>query len=76
MGNKKRIDMWTALSFTVLALFVLFLLYPLWGLLRQAVVGPRGGVTLEYFSRFFEYRYYSSTIINSLKVSSAITIVT
>ena len=76
MGNKKKFDMWTVLSFTVLGLFVLFLLYPLWGLLRQAVVSPKGQVTFEYFTRFFEYRYYSSTIINSLKVSSAITIVT
>lgn len=76
MGTKKKVDMWTILSFSVLGLFVLFLLYPLWGLLRQAVLSPRGELTLDYFKRFFEYRYYSSTIINSLKVSTAITLVT
>ena len=68
--------MWTILSFSVLGLFGLFLLYPLWGLLRQAVLSSGGELTLDYFKRFFEYRYYSSTIINSLKVSTAITLVT
>ena len=76
METKKKLDMWTILSFTVLGLFALFLLYPLWGLLRQSVVSPKGQITLEYFQRFFAYRYYSSTIINSLKVSTAITLAT
>jgi len=42
METKKKLDMWTILSFTVLGLFALFLLYPLWGLLRQSVVSPKG----------------------------------
>lgn len=68
--------MWTVVSLTLLGLFALFLLYPLWGLLRQSVLNAQGEFTLEYFQRFFSYRYYTITIVNSLKVSAAITLVT
>ena len=76
MGAKRRFDMWTVVSLTLLGLFALFLLYPLWGLLRQSVLNAQGEFTLEYFQRFFSYRYYTITIVNSLKVSAAITLVT
>ena len=50
MGAKRRFDMWTVVSLTLLGLFALFLLYPLWGLLRQSVLNAQGEFTLEYFS--------------------------
>lgn len=76
MGAKRRFDIWTVVSLATLGFFALFLLYPLWGLLRQSVLNPQGQFTLEYFKRFFQYRYYTITITNSIKVSLAITVVT
>ena len=40
------------------------------------MLNAQGQFTLEYFKRFFQYRYYTVTIINSIKVSLAITLVT
>jgi len=76
MQAKRRFDLWTVVSLVTLGFFVLFLLYPLWGLLRQSVFNAKGEFTLEYFKRFFQYRYYTVTIFNSIKVSLAITLVT
>lgn len=76
MEKTRRFDMWSVLSILLLGMFVLFLIYPMLGLLRQSVLNPQGKYTLEYFQRFFSQRYYSSTIINSFKVSLAITAVT
>lgn len=72
----RKYDMWTVLSILLLAMFVLFLIYPMFGIMRQSILNPKGEFTLDYFKRFFSQRYYSSTIINSFKVSFAITIVT
>lgn len=69
----KRRDMWLVLSFVLLGMFVLFLVYPLLGLMRQSVLNPQGQFTMEQFKKFFMQRYYSTTILNSFKVSFAIT---
>ncbi len=59
-----------------LVLFAVFLLYPLLGILRQSVVNPEGRFTGEQFVKFFSQPYYSNTILNSFKVTFAITLCT
>ena len=76
MGAKRKFDLWTGVSLVTLGFFCPFPAVPLWGLLRQSVLNAQGQFTLEYFKRFFQYRYYTVTIINSIKVSLAITLVT
>ena len=72
--KEKRFDFWTVVSLVILALFLLFLIYPLFGILKQSVITPEG-FSLAGFTKFFSESYYSSTIINSLNVSLAITAV-
>lgn len=74
MARQKRHDMWSGVTIAFLALFAIFLIYPLLGILKQAVVSREGHFTLQEFVKFFSQPYYSNTILNSLKVSVAITL--
>ena len=49
MKNRKKLDLWKGISIFLLGLFLLFLVYPMFGLLKQAVVTPEGSFTLKEF---------------------------
>jgi len=68
-------DVWTATSLGLLLLFGLFLLYPLFGVLKESVLDGEGGFTLANFAKFFAQDYYFGTIRNSFVVSLAVTVV-
>ncbi|WP_420111687.1 ABC transporter permease [Pseudactinotalea sp.] len=68
-------DVWTAVSLGLLLLFGMFLLYPLFGVLKESVVDGDGGFTFANFIRFFANDYYVGTIRNSFVVSLAVTVV-
>ncbi|MCR4626506.1 MAG: iron ABC transporter permease, partial [Treponema sp.] len=72
-SNKK--DVWLAVSWSVIALYFIFLLYPLFTLLKQSVIADNH-FTLSAFKEFFSKTYYVETIFNSLKVSLLTTLVT
>ena len=59
---KRKFEVWTVVTWIFLALFALFLVYPMYGILKQAVFNKDGQFTLEQFSKFFSTPYYSSTI--------------
>ena len=71
---RKRKDVWNVVSLTVLVLYGLFLLYPLFRLLRESVIVD-GQFTMTYFRQFFSSPYHVTTIFNSLKVSISATAV-
>ena len=72
-SNKK--DVWLLVSWSVIALYFIFLLYPLFTLLKQSVIADNH-FTLSAFKEFFSKTYYVETIFNSLKVSLLTTLVT
>ncbi len=72
-STKKR-DIWKLVSFAVIALYAIFLLYPLFTLLKQAVYVD-GHFTLEAFKTFFSKSYNVKTIFNSLKVTVTTTVI-
>lgn len=74
--SKRKRDMWSGITLTFLVLFSIFLIIPLFGILRQSVIEPGEGLSLNNFIRFFSQAYYSRTILNSFKVTIAITVVT
>ena len=74
--KQKTMDMWRFCTLLFLVLSVLFLLYPLFGILKQAVFDADGNYTLSQFTKFFSDRYYSVTILNSFKVTIAVTLLT
>ena len=75
MQTKRRFDIWTLWSILILGLFFIFLLAPMFTMFRQAVVDANGNFTLEHFAKFFGRKYYFSTLTNSLKSTTAVTLV-
>jgi iron(III) transport system permease protein len=71
----KQPDFWTIVSLALLLLFGAFLIYPLFGVLKESVVNGEGDFTLEYFVTFFAKSYYFQTITNSFVLSIAVTLV-
>jgi len=71
-NNRFRLDTWGIITLITLAIYLLFMVYPLGNLIKMAFYGDNG-FTLDNFIKFFSKRYYSSTLINSFKVSLAAT---
>lgn len=71
--SKQKFEVWTVVSLVLLASFLLFLVYPMFGLLKQAVISPEGEFTLSQFQKFFSKSYYTDTIVNSVKVTLCVT---
>ena len=72
----KKLEIWSFFTLAFLVLAILFLVYPMLGILKQAVISPEGNFTLSQFAKFFGDSYYSVTILNSFKVTVAITVFT
>ena len=70
-----RADVWTLITVALLLLFGVFLVYPLWGVLKESVGDGTGALTLDNFVAFFSRSYYVATIRNSFLVSIAVTVV-
>lgn len=70
-ANKKRIfSVWNISSILILAVFLLFILFPLVLVLKKSIFDPyTGELTLSYFSKFFERKFYWITLVNSFKVT-------
>ena len=75
MKAKRRWDIWTALGIGLLLLFALFFIYPCVRLLWEAFYTEKTGFTLKAFVKFFSKKYYYATILNSFKVSGAVTVI-
>lgn len=73
MATKKKFELWTVVSVVLLCTFLLFLVYPMVGLLKQAVITPEGEFSLQEFVKFFSKSYYTDTILNSVKVTLSVT---
>ncbi len=75
MKQKRQMDVWHLISFGILALYAVFLVAPLFQLVRSSVIMDDGTFTLQYFAEFFSKEYYYGTLFNSFKVSAAVTVV-
>src|SRR5690625_2572629 len=74
MHKKHSRDIWTNITVVVFIFYIIFLMYPLVSLLIKSFFSDTGGVTLDYFKKFFSRRYYYNTLFNSFKVSLSVTI--
>ncbi len=73
MMAKRKLDVWHVISFVILGLYALFLVLPLFSLLRSSVINDNGQFTWEYFQKFFDRKTYYGTLFNSFKVACAAT---
>ena len=72
MKKKRNIDFWVIASLVILGLYLLFMVYPLFKIVRQSVLDEKTGeFTMRYFIKFFSQPYYFRTLINSFKVAIA-----
>jgi iron(III) transport system permease protein len=69
-----RWEVWLFISVAAMLLYTLFLLYPLFTLLSQSVLGKEGGFSLEHFQRIFSKAYYLRAMANSFKVTLSVTL--
>ena len=67
-NHRFRLDVWGSITLVILAIYLLFMVYPLGNLIKMAFYGDEG-FTLDHFIKFFSKPYYSSTLVNSFKVS-------
>ena len=76
MIKTKKIDFWIPVSLGILALYVLFMLYPILKVITQSVRdNTTGAFTLGYFKQFFSDPYYFITLFNSFKISICVTVI-
>lgn len=71
--TRRNFDMWSGTSLFILFTYLIFLVYPLGSLLKQAVI-VSDSLSLENCITFFSKAYYSETLINSFKVSITATV--
>lgn len=53
MMKGRKFEVWHIVSFIILGLYALFLVMPMFQLLRTSVVSADGRFTLEQFTKFF-----------------------
>ena len=76
MQDKKQSPIWMFLALVILALFLIFVVYPLALVLYKSVVDPgSGSITFANFTRFFSRKYYTNTLLNSFKVTTVVTLI-
>ncbi len=73
-NSKFRLDIWGTLTLCTIAVYLLFLIYPMAHLMQQSVYDSQSGqFTMANFVKFFSKSYYFDTLLNSFKVSLAAT---
>ncbi len=75
MKNKKKLDVWIMISLGILAAYALFLLYPLFTVLKNSVIVD-GQFSMDQFVKFFSRATYYKALLNSFTVSFFATLVT
>ena len=71
--ERKKLNIWTASSFFIFLTYLVFLVYPIVTVLKQALI-HEGQFSLANFVTFFSKAYYSETLVNSFKVSITATV--
>jgi len=69
-------DIWTLMYVAIFLAYVVFLLYPMFSLLQNSVIGENGKFSFEWFVKFFSAKYYSETLIHSFNVTICTTLLT
>ena len=75
--NKKLLawNFWTGVTALSVVIFGLFLVYPLFALFISSFQDPAtGAVGMENFAKFFRKKYYYQSLINSMWVTTCVTL--
>ena len=73
--NASPRDFWFWTTLGIAALFVVFLVYPLFSLFASSFVDAEsGGLTLTHYAEFFRKKYYYRALFNSMSVTLCVTV--
>lgn len=73
--RKPQFDFWTIVTIGILAVFALFLIYPLISLFVDSFLEEgTGAFTMANFTKFFGKKFYYRSLLNSLKLTVCVTI--
>lgn len=73
--RKPQFDFWTIVTIGILAVFALFLIYPLIFLFVDGFLEEgTGAFTMANFTKFFGKKFYYRSLLNSLKLTVCVTI--
>lgn len=68
--KKRRLNIWNNTSIIILVLFSIFIILPIYLVLKNSLVDNESGrLTLENFKLFFSRKFYWVTLLNSFKVT-------
>ncbi|WP_232521733.1 hypothetical protein [Paracidovorax citrulli] len=73
LGTLRRDPAWLALGIGAIALLLVFLGWPLVGMLAKSFIGADGRVGLGGYVRFFADRTYREVFVNTLILGVAVT---
>lgn len=73
--GKKKLSIWLVITLAILALFLIFVVFPMVLILYKSVLMEDGSISFAYFGKFFSKKFYWSTLVNSFKVTIASTLV-
>ena len=75
MNKRFHWDFWAGVTLLSIAVFALFLIYPLFSLFVSAFQDASTGAwSMQNFVHFFERKYYYHSMINSFSVTTCVTI--
>ena len=73
--RKLQFDFWTVVTIGIIAVFALFLIYPLISLFIDGFLKEgTGEFTMANFQKFFGKKFYYRSLLNSLKLTVCVTV--
>ena len=76
-SRSNRRDVWTIITTVIFLFYIILLVFPLFTLLKESfTLGDGNKLSLDYFILFFSKKYYYGALLNSLKVTISVTILT
>ena len=77
MLNKKiKLDFWNIVTFLIIIVFAIFLIYPLLSLFLDGFKDSKSSVwSLMNYIQFFSKKYYTSALVNSFKLTISVTVI-
>lgn len=77
MLNKKiKLDFWNIVTFLIIIVFAIFLIYPLLSLFLDGFKDSKSGAwSLMNYIQFFSKKYYISALVNSFKLTISVTVI-
>lgn len=71
----RKFDFWVIVSLLIVILCLIFIVFPFLNLIIQSFHDQEtNAFTLKNYMRFFEKKYYKQALMNSLKISTVVTI--